>query len=240
MPRVMALPARSRRWERGGAPGFVCGDVGVQAAGDPAGLGNHTDACGDFLRRVVVAAAGRMLKLVEPLAGHGQAFAAGPPLAFGVADGVLGVPAASSRRRNSAATGRAPRRPSTTEVTTQFMRGRPVRGRGTGKTSSHPVNTTTPGPDTARKQLHPTRPPAKYGAGSRSATMARALRSVAGRAAVMSRGRAAGAWADCHQCPCMAGQEGPPGRCDGPPVESAESDAARSADVPGRMRGWQL
>jgi hypothetical protein len=43
---------------QGGPSGFAGGDLGVRAAGDPAGLGDDADACGDLLGGVVVAAAG--------------------------------------------------------------------------------------------------------------------------------------------------------------------------------------
>lgn len=56
---------------QGGPSGFVRGDLGAQEAGDPAGAGDHAEACGDLLGGVVVAAAGRVLELVEVLAGRG-------------------------------------------------------------------------------------------------------------------------------------------------------------------------
>ncbi|MFJ6461449.1 hypothetical protein ACIQM0_10395 [Streptomyces sp. NPDC091387] len=43
---------------QGGPAGFAGGDLGVQAAGDPAGLGDHADACADLPGGVVGAAAG--------------------------------------------------------------------------------------------------------------------------------------------------------------------------------------
>lgn len=78
------------------------------------------------------------------------------------------VPATSSRRSNPAATGRAPRRFSTTEVTTHSTRGRTVRSRGDREDFVTPGQHDRPGPDTARQQLHPTQPPAKYGASHRA------------------------------------------------------------------------